>query len=58
VTGNDVTLPHVTGSDLEVTSFDRKSFGSAVEGGKLGYTVHFTFYKAVARSWRESRDRK
>jgi len=25
VTGNVVTLPHVTGSDLEVTSFDRKS---------------------------------
>ena len=28
VTRNDVTLPQVTGSDPEVTSFDRKSLGS------------------------------
>jgi len=28
VTGNDVKGPHVTGSDLEVTSFERKSPGS------------------------------
>ena len=28
MTGNDVTRPHVTGSDLEVTSFHRKSPGS------------------------------
>ena len=26
--GNDVMVPHVTGSDPEVTSFDRKSPGS------------------------------
>ena len=31
VSENDVTRPHVTGSDLEVT-FDRKSLGVAVEG--------------------------
>jgi len=29
-----------------------------VEGRKLAYTVHFTSYKAVARSRRQSRDRK
>ena len=28
MTGNDVMWPEVTGSDLEVTSFDRKSPGS------------------------------
>ena len=28
MTGNDVTRPHVTISDPEVTSFDRKSPGS------------------------------
>jgi len=41
-----------------VTSFDRKSLEVAVEGRKLKYTVHFTSYKAVARSGRESGDRK
>ena len=39
---------HLTGSHLEV----------AVEGRKLAYTVHFTSYKVVARSKRQSRDRK
>jgi len=28
VTGNDLTRPHVTGNDPDVTSFDRKSPGS------------------------------
>jgi len=28
VTGNDITLPELTGSDPEVTSFGRKSLGS------------------------------
>ena len=28
MTGNDVTRPHVTGTDPEVTSFHRKSPGS------------------------------
>jgi len=113
VTGNDVTWPQVTGSNPQVTSFDRKSPGSgcrrpktgvysrfhflqggitqeeavtweemtsrdlwwpkvtrkwrhlngshlevAVEGRILAYTVHFTFYKAVARFRRQSCDRK
>jgi len=39
---------HLTGSHLEV----------AVEGRKLAYTVHFTSYKPVARTRRQSRDRK
>jgi len=39
---------HLIGSHLEV----------AVEGRKLGYTVQFTSYKAVARRRRQSRDRK
>ena len=39
---------HFTGSHLEV----------AVEDRNLTYTVHFTSYKAVARSRRQSRDRK
>jgi len=40
------------------TSFDRKSPEVAVEGRKLAYTVHFTFYKAVARRRRQSCGRK
>jgi len=110
---NNVTCPQVTGSDLELTSFDRKSPGSgcrrpktgvyctfnflqgcssqeeavmwrkmtsrdlrwlevtrksrhltgspleeAVEGWKVAYTVHLTFYKAVARWKRLPHDRK
>jgi len=38
---------HLTGNHLEV----------AVEGGKLAYTVCLTYYKAVARRRRQSRDR-
>jgi len=38
----------LSGSHLEV----------AVDGRKLAYTVHFTFYKAVARRRWQSRDRK
>jgi len=45
-----------------VTSGDQKSPGShlevALEGQKLAYSVHFTFYKAVASRRRPSRDRK
>ena len=55
MTGNDVTLPQVTGSDPEVTSSDRNLEG-AVGGRKLAYTVRFTSYKAVARRRRHSRD--
>jgi len=58
VTGNDVTWPHLTGSDPEVTSFDRKSREVAVVGRKLAYTVNFASYKAVARRRRQSRDGK
>ena len=47
----------MTGSDPEVTSFDRKSLDAVGEGGKLTYTVHFTSYKAVVRR-RQLRDRK
>jgi len=49
---------HVTESDPEVTSFDRKSPGSGRRKPKLTYFVHFTSYKAVARRRRKSRDRK
>jgi len=55
MTSRDLRLPevtrkwrHLTGSHLEV----------AVAGRKLGYTVHFTSYSAVARRRRQSRDRK
>jgi len=44
--GNDGTLPQVTGSDPEVTSFDRKSPGSGCRRLKVKYTVSFTSYKA------------
>jgi len=58
VTGNDITRLQVTRSDPEVTSFDRRHSKVAVEGRKLAYSVHFIFYKAVARRRRQSRDRK
>ena len=47
VTGNDVAEPQVTGSCLEVTSFDRKSPGSGCRKPKLSWSVRFTSYKAV-----------
>ena len=58
MTGNDVTSLKMTGSDQQVTSFDHKSPGVAVEGRKRAYTVNLTSYKAVARRRRQSRDRK
>jgi len=55
MTSRDLRWPEVTwkwrqltGSHLEV----------AIEGRKLPYTVHFTSYKALARSRRQSRDSK
>ena len=48
MTSGDRKRRHLTGSHLEV----------AVEGRNLLYTVHFASYKAVARSRRQSRDRK
>ena len=47
-------LLQVTGSNPEVKSFDRKSFGSGGKMQKLMYTVYFTSYKAVARRRRQS----
>jgi len=58
VAGNVVTWSQVTESDLNATSFERKSFGAVVEGRKLAYTLHFTLYKAVACGRRQSHDRK
>jgi len=48
----------VTGSDPEVMPFDGSHLQVPVKGRKLAYTVHFTSYKAVALSRRESRQRK
>jgi len=60
-----VTWQEMTSSDLrwpEVTWKWRYLTGShlevAMEGQKHPYTVHFTFYKAVARRRRQSHDRK
>jgi len=55
---NGVTWFQDTGSDQEVTSFKRMSLEVAVKGRKLTYNVHFTSYKAVARSRRQSCNRK
>ena len=46
MTGNDVTCPHVNGSDPEVASFDRKSPGSGCRrpiGQVLGTFEHLQF---------------
>jgi len=48
----------VTGSDLEVTYLSGSHFEVAVKGQKLASTVYFSSYKAVARSRRESHDKK
>jgi len=50
----NVTGPQVTGIYPEVTSFDRKSPGSGCGKPKLAYAVHFTSYKTVAHSRRQS----
>jgi len=56
-TENYVTWPQVSGSDLEVTSFDRKSPGSGYRNHETH--VYCTFhFKAVAQGGRQSRDRK
>jgi len=57
VTENGVTSPQVTGRDPEVSHLTGSHLDVAV-GRKLEYTVHFTFYKAVSRSRRQSHDRK
>jgi len=56
VTANDVTWPQMTGSDPEVTSFDRKLPGRDCRRPKTSYAVHFISYKAVARRRRQLRD--
>jgi len=50
--------PQMTGSELDVTSFNQKSHESGCRGPKTGITVHFTSYKVVARKRRPSRDRR
>jgi len=48
VTVNDVTWPQVIGSDLEMTSFDRKSPGSGFRRPNIG--VYCTFHFLQGRS--------
>jgi len=48
VTGNDVTLPQVTRSDPEVTSFDRKSPGSGFRRLKTGGFCAFDFLQGFS----------
>ena len=43
VTGNHVTCPAVTGSDPEVTSFERRSPGNGCRGPKAGIYCTFHF---------------
>jgi len=63
MTGNDVTWPKVTGSDIEVTSFDRKSPGSGCRMPNTGEYCTFHFLQgcslqeeAVTRQEMTSRD--
>jgi len=63
VTGNDVTWPQVTGSDPEVTSFDRKSPGTGCRRSKTRVYLEFHFLQGCssqgqAVTWQEiaSRD--
>ena len=51
MTGNDVTYPHVAGSDLEVTSFDWKSPGSGC--GRPISQVSGTFELLQGCNWQE-----
>jgi len=62
VAGNDVTWPHVTGSDPEVTSFDRKSPGSGCRRPKTGAYCTFRFLQGCssqekAVTWQEMTSR-
>jgi len=65
MTGNDVTWPQVTGSEMEETSFDRKSPGSGCKRPKSGVHCAFDFIqgcssqeKAVTSQEMTSRDLK
>jgi len=62
VTGNDVTSPQVTGSDSEVTWFDRKSPGSGSRSPKTGVYCVFDFLQGCssqeeAVTWQEKTSR-
>jgi len=62
VTGNDVTWPQVTGSDPEVTSFDRKSPGRECRRPKTGAYCTFHFLQGCssqeeAVTWQEMTSR-
>jgi len=62
VTGNDVTLPEVTGSDPEVSSFDRKSPGSGRRRLKTGVYCAFDLLQGCcsqeeALKWNEMTSR-
>jgi len=43
---------------MEVTTSDGSHLEVALEARNLVFFVHFTFYKAVARRRRQSRDKK
>jgi len=58
VTGNDETLPQVSGSDPEVTSFDRKSPGSGCRGPKSGIYCTFHFLQGYSLQEEAVTDRK
>jgi len=45
VTGNDVTRPHVTGNDPEVTSFDGNHLEVVVEGLYIKFLVRLSSYR-------------
>jgi len=58
VRGNDVTWPHVTGSDPKVTSFHQKSPGSGCRSPQLVFWVHLSSYGVVTCRRRQSRDKR
>jgi len=55
MTWRDHKRPEVTRKLCQLAVIHRKV---AVEGRKLAYSLDFTSYKAVARSRKQSRDRK
>jgi len=58
VTVYDVMRPHVTGGHPQVTSFHRKSPQSDSRLPKTRVLGTLTSYRAVSRSWCQSRDEK
>jgi len=58
MTGNNITWPHVTGSDSEMTSFDWKSPGSGCRRPKIRIYCEFLFLQGCssqgeAVTWQE-----